>query len=448
MTTGPVPIGPEANTLGLSLQTRGQLGSTTDGAQWCLKALHPAEPSIERVGIPDGSAGDSVKMQFTWANTVAAPAGAVGSWGFDGTLIPHPLCAFEGTYDNAARTEFNLHNPQFTKPVGTYSAYHSETLNWINQFERWRICGCSVTIHLDANATKDSGTFVAAQQAVQPSLIFPGSSPTGLTHGPALFFHAADLPDYKALMQMPKSYQNNAKFGLYMPLKLTNTSQHWRSTKELTSVVSITDSWSNFGIWQIPSSTKPAYPFWDATPLIWDSGLQVAKGDVFPGLCNDIFGHICCRGLDLGAQLVFKFKLCFECQVQASSALAPHQSPGLALDEMALKMYPLIAREMPDAFDATANDDGKVLRWIGRGLKKAAPYFQLIPRFGSTLSTVATTLGGAATYGGKAIKNRNRKQKKMMKKKIIKKQAKKQKAGKKGGASTTFVTAEGKEIQI
>lgn len=408
MSTGPTPLTGEANGLYHKLMESGKLGETTDGAAWCLKALHPAEPTINGTAVPDGTTCSTLRSHYSWSHTISSPDPARGLWGIDSSLVPHPVAAFEYTptfEDGTVGSPAQLNNPTFTPstvPVDNLGAA------FMSQFERWRLTFMSVTIHLDANATKDSGTVVASQQATQPFVLFPGSS-ASYVHPPIAVFQDEDQPDYDKIMSFPKAYQSNAKFGLYMPLRLTNTSQHWRSVKELIGVCSLATTsyhWGNEGTQIIPSQLNPGYPLWAITPTHFDMPTSQIRGASWPGFLNDIFGHICFKGLDPSASLVLKFRVGLEQQVQYGATTVSYVKPPPEVDNHALMAYARLSVSLPDAFPASANDNGTVLKWIGEGMKKIAPAVKFIPGYGSLAAPVVDGLGSLALYGAKSLAKR------------------------------------------
>lgn len=396
----------------MTVEQYGQLGDTEPGKQWCLKALHPAEPSISAVSIPDGCSADVVREEFNWTVTVGAPSGTVGTWGFDGTFMAHPIqpiimtLSGVGSSGTVSATTC-VYNPQ----MALGGVPDSFGANFLTQYTKWRFCGSSITVHLDANATTDSGTFVCSQTPMIPNVYWPAGA--GTAHPPVVCYSSRNYPTYNQLMQNPKAYNNNAKFGLYVPLKLQNTSQHWHSQREYVSVVSassLTVSTAT-GTAQFPTTTTPAFPFEEITPAHYNSTSGNVEGVAWPSVCNDIVASFAARGLHATSTLVFKIKQQMEFQVAPTSVQAPHLQPSPPKDDKALQMYSMIAVKLPDAFEASANDSGKVLGWISRGLKALSPVLAAIPGYGAPLSMASTGLASAAGYGARKLKNKQKKKK-------------------------------------
>lgn len=67
------------------------LGTTEQGKDWCLKALHPADPLTVANGIPDMSSVPSVFQNFSCSYTVMNPLpGSPGNWDFGVFYYAHP----------------------------------------------------------------------------------------------------------------------------------------------------------------------------------------------------------------------------------------------------------------------------------------------------------------------------------------------------------------------
>lgn len=384
------------------------LAQTEAGREWLLKALHPTEPSIAAVGLPDGTASDTVCIELTMTTTLneSTLGGAFASpWGGKILLTPHMYPgAFIGTEGAIAVAPRPFKYPLFTgsTAAGDYSKL-------LTIAEAWRLCGQSVTIHLDANSTKDSGTIVAAQMVTKPLVLFPGSSSTGHMQRPLVAFaegalYHQDNPSYDELMALPRAYQSNVRTGLYMPLKLSNTSQHWCSMRESIISTALDSLTSASEGWQLSAAMPGAFPF----PFYADNGpYRVAANNDIHGYptapyMGDNWGHIAVSGLDPGSGLVVKFRSLLELKVQASSSYAPHMRPAPFPDVRAIENYFTIVRELPDAYPADHNDAGRILGVIGKAIKMVSPFLNVVPGVGPTLSQMAPQVSKILVETGKS----------------------------------------------
>lgn len=376
------------------------LGATSDGRDWCIKALHPSDPLNEIRGIPDESSVPSVFVGYNAQFTLAAPTNAAGSWGFDMTVLPHPVAFAEvHAYDEqVAHSQLvNFVNPQLTGATHTlkYQAF-KETA------QRWRLAYMGVTAVQDASALSNQGSIVACQTAAKP-LILTGPSATAFSADeicfePIMVWQAGDQPSFSTAQSMPNSYFGASKDGLYMPLRLTRTHQLWHGQH---------DEVMNGGLWAteggagyrvVPAAAK-GWPFDDPVTGL-DSPCVVAgaigAGDATSPLCNDVIGHISVQNLALTTKYRFYIRVGFEIQVQPGSLLTPHQQLSPAYDPVALETYFRMNREFKDAYPEEYNSLSKIWEIISRIAKTVAPALSFIPGVGPIL---ATAVPAAAAVG-------------------------------------------------
>lgn len=383
--------------------------ATEEGAKWMLKALHPAEPSIAGIAMPDGTSYDTVPIELSYTSTIGpATLGTIPSaWGADITLMPHPICPVTiiptgGASPLAASIDMRV-------PMFSGVNFDNDFTVLGNIAEAWRLCALSVTCHLDATATTDSGTVAAAQQVSKPNLCcFGGGATLGHTHVPYVAYNtASDYPDYDQLMQLPRSYQANVRQGFYMPLKLTQTSQHWYSQRELMGLVhlgNMTYAGVSNGTWTLGTATTPAYPYYNLSPMKCSGGDQI--GGTTPAMMGDNWGHASVIGLNPASSLVFKVKMVLELKVQCTSTYAPHLKPPPPRDAVALDNYFKIVRELADCYPADYNDGGKILKTISSVIKSISPYLSLIPGYGSLIGAAAGPVTGLLDYGASRLADR------------------------------------------
>jgi hypothetical protein len=175
-----------------------------------------------------------------------------------------------------------------------------------------------------------------------------------------------------------------------MPLKLTNTSQHWFSNREFHGLIDANAaaySGNSTAQWVIGTVTTPAWPFFNLSPTKVTSGNVV--GGTTPAMMGDNFGYISIAGINVAASIVFKMKLVLELKVQAFSSYAPHLRPPPFMDQAAISNYFKIVREMPDAWPAEYNDAGRILRAISGVVKTIGPLLTPVPYVGPALAAIS-----------------------------------------------------------
>lgn len=392
------------------------MGDTREGGDWCIKALHPSDPLTEVQGIPDQSAVPSVAVNYQSTFTLEAPVGTdpTGSWGFNGTLFPHPINfgTFDVFDDAGTHSYIRNHLNEQLPGVGHAQKY----TNFIaNSAERWRLMYCSVTCYLDAAGLNNQGTLVACQAPLLPAYgsLAPPATVAGAPSGRyiatrAAIFTSRDMPDFNTSQAMPNAYFGTAKDGLYMPLKLTKTCQEWHSTADDNVVAGgiARKTSPNGGAW---------YPLWDDTDTLnkWPfydlhtPGCAAAtdtlssQGDVTSALCNDTVGHFSAVNLHPGARLTLFYRYGFELQVAPQQSLTPFQKLSPRYDPRALETYFAISRELKDAYPEEFNSLGKIWEVIKGVAQTVLPVVSTMGPYGAAIGGA----GSAALALGDRIKS-------------------------------------------
>lgn len=377
------------------------LGSTPDGADWCLKALHPSDPQTEVRGIPDKSAIPSVFMNYqsTFVLTNPDPAG-IATWEFLAQLTPHPVTFMAAASKNGVlnTTITSYMNSQL---VGV--THRLKYANWIDMIERWRLAYMSVTVYQDAPALANQGTLVAAQHVVKPSMIpasweFLSGGAQYIVAAPAvsILHSATDVPTYNTLQSMPNAYFNRSVEGCYMPLKLTKTCQQWHSRTD-----EITFANETFGlnpgekVLPIAVATD-VWPFNGADTRWINPNNGTRGGDVTSNFCNDVWGTISAKNLGPTTSFSFFVRAGFEVQVQPGTVLTSHQKLSPKHDAVALANYFAISRELKDAYPCEYNDKGVILSTIAKVANAVSPFLGMVPGMGGILQPIASGVGVAA----------------------------------------------------
>lgn len=395
----------------------GPLGDTPTGADWCLKALHPADPLVEVRGIPDESAVPSVFVNYQTVARVGCDSAATGTWSYDGVLLPHPIQFMSHiVVDSTGKTETGTLNVQLSgaDAVTKYANFRREA-------KRWRLAYMSVTIHQDGPDLANQGTIVVSQIPVRPRMFnaswIENQTAIGLTTmvvGPHMaMFDDLDRPSYEASQAMPNAYFNQSKHGAYLPLKLTQTCQEWKSNADSMCIV-------GYNTANDPDQSGNAFqngyayltgPDGDAWPFIIDPAtVTYQASSPFPTnavtqltspLCNDVWGHISARNLAPTTSLSMFIRVGYELQVSPTSLLSPHQKLSPQHDPKALASYFAIARELKDAYPEDYNGLGKIIGTIGDIAKFISPALGLVPGVGGLLKKAAYEGGEYASAWGK-----------------------------------------------
>jgi len=204
---------------------------------------------------------------------------------------------------------------------------------------------------------------------------------------------------------MPNAYFGKSKEGVYIPLKLTKTHQHWHSHRDLTyqATGSTMNAYTNSttgGAVTILSSTlddvNGLYPFLSINDIHQKTGGTYTKivGSLTSDFCNENWADFSFRNMAVTTSLSMFFRFGFEVQVMPQSSLAPHLKLSPESDPMALATYFAISRELKDAYPAEFNDLGKIWDVISSVAKTASPMLNLIPGIGGMLSAGTSLAAG------------------------------------------------------
>lgn len=356
------------------------MGSTPNGKDWCLKALHPSDPLTTVTGIPDESAIPTVFMNYQSTYTIATEDPNAPTWGFDFTLMPHPVqfAAYKTmNWALGAPSTRALLNTQLT---GVDHA--TKFANFRSTATRWRLAYMSVTLQQDAPALADQGTVAACQTAFSPqchtaSLVDAAGFTIALR--PMICFETSDTPAFDKCQSMPSAYYTKSKEGCYMPLKLTRTCQEWSSDKTTVLTLPQPQTWEVGTIGVPKVSYLTSWPFAGLRTVGIDDVTKTITGDVTSDLCNDGVGHICVTNLAQTTKFTAFIRAGYEIQVIPGSMLTPQQKLSPAHDEIALDNYYKISREMKDAYPADYNDLGKIWGVISSIAKSVSPFLSKAP---------------------------------------------------------------------
>jgi hypothetical protein len=293
--------------------------------------------------------------------------------------------------------------------------HNDRYIDFKSMAQRWRLAYAAVTCYQDGPDLSNQGTIVVSQSAVAPRRHFGGVqlTPFGtmaetqmLTRvmPPIETYTAEDYPSYTISQSMPNAYFNQSKFGAYVPMKLTNTHQVWRSSADdvlCASGYSETPNSGNAGSLTLAATSGVSeWPHPNCTRVHADTphthaGSPAANsmalgGTVTASLCNGSVAHICARNLSVSSSYSFFLRFGFEINVSPGTVLSPQQKLSPHYDRLAIDAYFAVVRELKDAYPADYNDLGKIWDVIKAGLQAAKPYLGAVPGWGSYASGIAS----------------------------------------------------------
>lgn len=423
------------------LDRLGSLGSTANGAMWCLKALHPADPGTVMEGIPDQAAFPTVMLNYQASYTISPATGATGTWSFDGTLLPHPIAFFTATKIDSVvplGRNYSFLNSQLL------GSTHAEKMSSFRALaQRWRMCYAGVTVYQDGPDLSNQGTLTVCQSPIAPyrlnwcnqRLV---TTSLGFTARPHIeFYSTTDMPKFSTAQTTPNTYLNQSKYGAYVPLKLTADHTNWITERDLVGIGQVVDEGvspeflpeeaaleipftagvgnggrTNWPFGSNGTDANPSVPAADGllqANCVWTTGSSNLSqgGEVTSPLCNGTVAHISARNLSVATSYTFFIRMGFEVQVLPGTELTPMQRLSPLYDPMALCRYYQIAREFKDAYPADYNDLAKILEVISTALSAISPGLLLIPEVGPLLSGIAAAGGSGFGAASGWVRKRN-----------------------------------------
>jgi len=397
------------------------LGTTQEGREWCLKALHPSNPLTDIIGVPDGCPDVSLAQNFNATFTLSPPAGLTATWGFDLIITQHPVI-----WGYAALWKDADENPSSYVPIVNPSIdganVNAKQLKFADDIAKYRQLYFGVTGFHNGTATTNQGSVYASQYELPTRVCTqllvqdtkkvkddkaadgaPSFAP------PCLIDLVEAWPNYirsaTDLETMPNAYSNKAVEGFYMPLEIDESLTQWKQTTDWHIYQGFTASsnWDDSaykGSGGKPSLTSVAIGDLQAPDppyMLSDGSLNIYQQAVLPRT-ETIIGHVAVRGIDKAASYQLVYRVGLEEQAYPGTSLVTFQKLPPVMDRVALDAYRAIRREFKDAFPERFNTWGELwnnIKSIGaRVLPALAPALGMIPVVGGGLSVAARAIGG------------------------------------------------------
>lgn len=400
-------------------------GSTPEGSDWCVKALHPSDPNLTLCGVPDSCTAPTILLNYQTQATVAAPNAALTTpWSYSATMVPDPVTfawGYTSQLDGATEVggQAVIQNSQLE---GTTHAL--KMVSFLKSAERWRLAYAGLTITQDGPSLTNQGMVSVAQIPIEPTtacasfFVAAGLRPAL----PVQYWQASDLPSFDKNAAYPSAYLAESKHGVYIPLKLDETSREWHSSSDCVFCPSSLSTSGTAWMPSCPSATCPSnFPHGaegsaaSAEAIWYNPTVATYGGTPTSRMCNSRVAQVCFKNLSPATQLTMYFRYGFEVQCQTASPLSPLAKASPALDHTALDTYAMISRELKDAYPAEYNDLGKLWGVISKALRSVGPTLGMIPKVGPILALAAP----AAADLGDAIRKRVEKKKSSNRKKNV-----------------------------
>jgi len=351
-------------------------GTTDTGSNWCIKALHPADPLLHVDGIPDQDAQPTVMLNKGGEFVITAPVGATPAWSCDLNMLPSAVThGYYAATDNGGHQSAG--NIWDTSHGGTPAAAEYAFLN-AGGIKRFRLAYMSYTVYLDAAGLSNQGSVAAAQFPNIPTLRTICRDYEGEMH---VTFPAAvwgPFPIFEELTKMGNCYTGDAKDGVYMPLKLDYTHQRWRSVWNDTF---LPGNMVESAIASIVPNAQPGnvIPYVDSSFISANASVGELAGSIISSLLQENMGQISFVNLAPSSRLVVHWRLGIECQVKPNAPYGIFQKVSPQYDPEAIRAYYLIARELKDAYPGDYNDLGKLWQKIKEAASIVGPIVASLP---------------------------------------------------------------------
>lgn len=352
------------------------LGSTQEGANWCMKALNPAAPDPVS-GLPDSEVMPRVVKHFERTFTVSFAA-AAANWSTDIFLFANPWtpCSTFVT-DGTTPSWTQVINSQ----LGASSALVRQFIH--DNTEAYRIIYGSMTIVMDATTLTNSGLCVVSQYPWMPKPMGHDSNPASATVKDFVHVWPDGPRSYDALVQMPGSYSAPALDGVYAPLRMDIELPWVRSNYHpghINSDDATTMSLNLYSAYNatILGSSAAGPPFGIASIYTGTYSTELPNTQM-----NVV--HAAFRNLNPAANLRVTYRLGVEFLVAPNTTYSSDLRLPPAYDDAALRMYKIMTSRLKLAYPADYNDWQKILGTISTIAKTISP---IVPGVGALVPAI------------------------------------------------------------
>lgn len=415
-------------------------------AQWLIKALHPPSDG-PLVTMPDNSSLNTVRITYRPTETIGPPTDLIepdGTWDCCIVVLPGD-CTGAVWATGPAGTDFTsqdfaaLHvgvislvddyDLQSCHTNSTDPTLPSRSISAMpkGQYGAFRTVSSSITVTNVASSLYNGGLVYAGQYSS------PWEDVPGATVGPAMITDTypvaceqwAFVPlSEAALTQLtPRFYSDEAKHGVYMPIRLNNDNtpfvrrKAWKNrlvsghggdiVESIEKGIGASDGFSSqtVGTWAKvltgQQTTSDGYPM---VPPGYSNWIQRAMRGAPPYFSMDTgydtvaTGVIIFRGLDTHARLQTKVLRSLELVPFQLSPLMPLIAPPTEPCPQAIQLYYSVVSQMPMAYPARMNLLGGLLPILGRALATAMRYILPVAK-----SAGKAALAAAVPVAGSAI---------------------------------------------
>jgi len=388
----------------------------SDSANWCMKALHPATPSVGPVtGVPDMDSQPSCTLHWRQVDQVIPPAALAPSdtWDLDIILFPGPCllgayrrCKTSDNFTPAATETGVIVSNQYDFVTGAShwvfnadgSFEQGTSSSFTRDIKRYRCMYAGFTGILNAASLTDQGMVVLGQMANPYSyspLTTNVSKPEAIGtvesgYGIGTLWVDGRIPDYNkgptfntTLSTTPTAEQWRAKDGFYIPLRFGSGLFEWQDG-------SITvDEFAYPWVRNDPGG-PPTWTYTNIPPC--------------PPMGKTQVGTVSFRGLAPTSSLSITSRFGYEALVEPASVLRAFVTPSCSPDINMVERYFKISSQLGDVYPARYNEDDILSSIIG-GIGDLASSFSSMP---GPLGWIAKAVSPVAKVVSNAVKPKPR----------------------------------------
>lgn len=358
-----------------------KLGETQAGEAWCLKALHPAESTIQSAPCPVRETRSFASIALNQMDVHTMPASFNPALPWNLTLYMHRepvlLYSWLATQAGAAPVQGFILNRQMTTDANplTPEPIDLATNSLRSNAEKYRITGQSLTGYFDAASLSDQGHVVVIQTEL-PRYTLPAVPLSGPTYDIAAHipwtFYQDYPPTQEVALSSGKAYQGPAKLGFYAPSKLQNVGK-WVTTNQVYGMLGTSASagapFTVLGTSSFYESDKLIH-FYDSFPFCTNHGKPIVR--VFEQIDTSLTS-VFFTGLGATSSMRITARWTMDLLVRPATIYSPFVRMPPQEDDRALLSYQEVSRRMADSYPSSYNFLGALLPVIGNIAKAVLP---------------------------------------------------------------------------
>lgn len=385
------------------------MATTQAGKEFVQKALHPSDASLKATNVPGGNIP---VVSMSMDHVVDLPSGYTS---FVMNQVANPVCPFAGRCTSQdGSVLYRLLNPSFGGSLETLGTtkYDEVSRAFATVVQAYRVTSQSMTLEVITPMTASQGTITVGQfrmvsQTVPLLTDEPLNEGGGIVKGrlaaplPGIRYYG-ELenvlpPPIQSVISLGSSaYTARAVEGAYVPLKLDSFG--WVSTVN-----------SNFlaeAVADVPvhPAACPNFPSYTGFPYHLPSEALRTNPLYSIETSSQVASVLYLNAISNEAAVRVRVRQTIECIVYPGTTLSSHSQLPPPPDAHALAMYYEVSSRMADAYPASMNHGGgllKIVKDVGaKVLKYVDPALSVLSAVPGTVGTVAKGAKGILGAAG------------------------------------------------